>query len=820
MTEEGGAIHFQLFKNMGSINKKWLIVLICLGLSMQALAQAGNMNIDQLTDQQLIQFIQANNLSGLSEVELEAKAKERGLSNEQIQKLKARISTLGPQGSSGEKKGAEATSEQRKPISYLLPKPRPDSINGLLIFGSDIFTKDNLTFEPNLNLPTPNQYVLGAGDQIKVDVFGYSDKTQTFTISPDGTIRYPNIGPIKIGGLNIGDARVKLEGQLSKIYPGLKSGNTNLQITLGQIRSIRVNLIGEITRPGTYTLSSFSSIANALYAAGGPTPIGSYRNIELIRAGKIVAKFDLYTYLFKGDLTNNKLLQDDDVIRVASYQNRVELRGAVKRRAIYELKGNEPIQELLEYAGGLADSANKRFVKIARFGDKEQEMLTVTSSQWPIFKLQTGDRVYIDSISMRFSNRVQISGAVLTPGTYSLNTTKDLKDLLSLAGLQEDAYTERAVIRRLKTDFQPEMLGVNIQDILLGKTTFILNREDSIHIYRHTELLPEYTFNVEGAVNNPGSFPFAKNIRLQDAILLAGGWADGASKKLVEVARRNKDTSGKASESFSTIFSVNLEESTDLNSLEFILDAFDIVTVRKIPGYRQQMRVSIEGEINYPGTYAISGNKERLSNLIKRAGGLREGAFPQGAFLLRRTFEGLTQNDSIILQNKLATLKSSFTDTVKAKQADSLLTGEMKMLGLNLVKAIEEPGSLDDIYLIEGDVIKIPQQLQTVQTFSGVYFPKKVVYRPGLSFRDVLKESGGVVPLGQKGRSYVVNANGSISTTKQFLFFRNYPKVLPGSEVYVPVKKQGKGLSTAEIVGLTSALSSVVSMLFLIRTIQ
>ena len=805
---------------MISFKKKSLLVLFFVGFSFQIIAQVGGMNIDQLTDQQIMQFIQANNLSGLSENELEAKARERGLSNDQIQKLKARVATLSPQAGGADKKSGEAASEQRKPVSYLLPKPRPDSINGLVIFGSDIFTKDNLTFEPNLNLPTPNQYVLGAGDQIKVDVFGYSDKTQSFTISPDGTIRYPNIGPIKLGGLNINEAKAKLQSQLARIYPGLKGGNTNLQITLGQIRSIRVNLIGEITRPGSYTLSSVSTIANALYAAGGPTPIGSYRNIELIRAGKSVAQFDLYAYLFKGDLTENKLLQDDDVIRVAPYQNRVELRGAVKRRAIYELKGAEPVQHLLDYAGGLADSANRRFVKIARFGEREQEMQTIAAAQWASYTLQTGDRVYVDSISMRFSNRVQISGAVLTPGTYSLNSANQLKDLLNLTGLQEDAYLERAVVRRLKPDFQPEMMGVNLQDILNGKQSFPLQREDSIHIYRHIDLIPEYTFTVEGAVNNPGTFPYAKNMRLQDAILLAGGWADGASKKIVEVARRNRDSSGGDSQGFSTIFSVNLEESTNLNTLQFTLEAFDIVSVRKLPSYREQMRVSIEGEVNYPGTYVITGNKERISDLVKRAGGLRSGAFPEGAFLLRKTFEGITANDSIILQNKLATLKSSFTDTVKAKQADSLLTGEMKMLGLKLVKALDEPGSLDDIYLIEGDVIKIPQQLQTVQTFSGVYFPKKVVYRPGLSFRDVLRESGGVLPLGQKGKSYVVNANGSISTTKQFLFFRGYPKITPGSEVYVPVKKQGKGLSTAEIVGLTSALTSIVSMIFLIRTLQ
>ncbi|MCG9900364.1 MAG: SLBB domain-containing protein [Hydrotalea sp.] len=792
-----------------------LMAVFCI----QSMAQVGGMNIDQLTDQQIMQFIQANNLSGLSEAELESKARERGLSNDQIQKLKARMSTLNPQGAGSEKKSGEQISDQRKPVSYLLPKPRPDSINGLVIFGSDIFTKDNLTFEPNLNLPTPNQYVLGAGDQIKVDIFGYSDKTQSFTISPDGTIRYPNIGPIKLGGLNINEAKAKLQSQLAKIYPGLKGGNTSLQITLGQIRSIRVNLIGEITRPGTYTLSSVSTIANALYAAGGPTTIGSYRNIELIRAGKSIATFDLYSYLFNGDLTENKLLQDDDVIKVSPYVSRVEVRGAVKRNAIYELSNQESVSRVIEYAGGLSDEANRNFVKINRFGLKDRLALTIPQDKWSSTKLQTGDQLMIDEISMRFSNRVQIFGAVLTPGTYSLNTTNDLKSLLSISGLQEDAYMERAVVRRLRTDYQPEMIGVNLRDILSGQQAFPLQREDSVHIYFYRDLLPEYNISIEGEVNRPGVLPYAKKMHVWDAVLLAGGLKDGANKTRIEVARRNRDTSVGKIDKFTIVYSVDLDSNME-QTMSFALEPYDVVVVRRNAGYKEQMKVSIEGEVNFPGTYIISGNKERLSDLVKRAGGLREGAYPQGAFLLRKTFEGLTSNDSIILKNKIATLKSSFSDTLKAKQADSLLSGEMKLLGLNLLNVLSSPGSTEDIFLMEGDVIKIPQQLQTVQTFSGVYFPKKIVYRSGLNFRKVLRESGGALPLGQKRKSYVVNANGSISTTKNFLFFRNYPAITPGSEVYVPVRKQGKGISTAEIVGISGVLTSVVSMIFLIRTLQ
>ncbi|MFZ9299906.1 MAG: polysaccharide biosynthesis/export family protein [Chitinophagaceae bacterium] len=314
--------------------------------ALAALAQLpGGINIEQLSDQQLMQFVQSNNLSGLSEADLEAKAREKGLSADQIQKLKARVAGLNA-GTPNAVKPTSPATEARKPIPYLLPKNSPDSINGLLLFGSEIFTKDNLTFEPNLNIPTPTNYVLGAGDQINVDVFGYSDKTQKYTISADGTIRIPMIGPVKLGGLPIADARNKLISALSRVYPGLRGGNTSLQLTLAQLRSIQVNLIGEITKPGTYTLPSVSTIANALYAAGGPTSIGSYRNIELVRGGKVIARFDLYRYLFNGDLTENKLLQDDDVVRVSAYQTRVEVRGAVQRKAVYEVGANDKLSAI------------------------------------------------------------------------------------------------------------------------------------------------------------------------------------------------------------------------------------------------------------------------------------------------------------------------------------------------------------------------------------------------------------------------------------------------------------------------------------------
>jgi protein involved in polysaccharide export with SLBB domain len=781
----------------------------------------GSINIDQLSDAQLMQYAQQAGLTGLSESELIMKAKEKGLSDDQIQKLKARMQTMNPGGGASQgQDGKQAADSKRQGIKYLLPKPTADSINGLIIFGSDIFTKENLTFEPNLNIPTPKNYVIGNGDELKIDIYGFSEKSQSLKVTPDGYIRYPNIGPIKLAGLSFDEAKIKLIASLSKIYPGLKSGNTNLQLTLGQIRSIRVNLIGEITKPGSYEVSSLSTIANALYAAGGPTKIGSYRNIELIRSGKSMAKFDLYDYLLKGDLTQNKVLQDDDVIKIAPYSGRVELRGAVKRNAIYEVSAKDRLADVLSYAGGLADSANKDFIRISRFGNQEKEIFTVKSNELKTFLVNSGDKIYVESIANIFTNRVSISGAVYYQGDYSLNQVVTLKDLIFLAKPKEVAYKERAVVRRLSADFIPQSIGFNLQEVLDGKFNLNLSREDSVFIYSKESVKEKFIFTVQGEINQPNEFAFSNGLKVQDAILMAGGYKDGASRSFVELSRRIRDTSSSdASPQYATILKIDLSKSNTGNELNTELQPFDIVMVRKSPAYKVQVNASIEGEVVFPGVYSITSNKERLSDLLIRAGGIKEGGYPEGAFLLRKTFENLTNNDSVILKNKITTLKSSISDTVKAKAADSTFKGDLKIVGIRLDEVIKKSGSMYDVILEDGDIIKVPKKIETVQTSSGVYFPKKIVYRDGLSIKDIIRESGGTIPGGETKRSYVVYPNGEVSTTKHFLFFRTYPTVKPGSEVYVPVKKENRKLSTAEILGITTGLATLATMVITISNL-
>ena len=801
--------------------KRFVILVLFIGCNYFATAQlVAQINIDQLTDQQLLQFVQVNNLNGLSEFDLESKARERGLSNEQIQKLKIRLQGLNMNGQNQQQDSKQNLDNKRKGQTYLLPKSSPDSINGLMIFGSDFFTKEHLSFEPNLNMPSPKNYVIGSGDELKIEIYGYSDKSISLKVSPDGNIRYPNLGPINVSGLSMEAAETKLTGALSKIYPGLKTGSTKLQITVGQIRTIRVNLIGELNRPGSYAISSLSTIANALYAAGGPSKIGSYRNIALIRNGKTIAQFDLYNYLINGQLSQNKILQDDDVIKVPAYQARVALSGAVKRNAVYEITQSDQLEQVLNFAGGLSDNANKTFIRIARYGSQEIESFTVNTNDAASFKLQTGDKLYIDSIANSFKNRVIISGAVNLQGIYSTDKIPDLKSLLLMAKPKETAYKERAILRRISEDYTSEIIGFSVTDVLNGQFNVALRKEDSVHIYPYHEIKERFKIQVRGEVNRPDSFLYAKGMLVQDAILMAGGYKDGASKNFIEISRRIRDSlSKKDSPLYSVILQADLSGSGAGKVLNTLLEPFDIVSVRKSPGYKEQINVSIEGEVIYPGSYTISSNQERLSDLVNRAGGLKLGGYPEGAFLLRKTFENLSNTDTVILRNKLATLKNSLTDTSKARAADSTFKGDMKIVGIRLEEVIKQPGSLYDVILQEGDIIKVPKRVETVQTFSGVYFPKKIVYRSGLNIKDVIRESGGVLPGGQIKHSYVVYPNGEVRTTKHFLFFTNYPNVKPGSEIYVPVKQTNKGMSTGEVVALTTGLATLVTLFLTIRNL-
>lgn len=752
------------------------------------------------------------NLSGLSDADLEAQAKAKGMPADQIQKLKARVATLNLGSSSKATTNDITESRAAVPVQRQVKTPsNPDSIK---IFGSDIFSKDNLTFEPNLQIPTPRNYLIGTGDQLNIDLFGYSDVNYKLKVSPEGAIRIPNSGPLKVAGLSFDDARLKIQAQLTKIYPQIASGKTSVQVSVGQMRTIRVTLIGEIVKPGSYTLPSLATIANALYVSGGPNSIGSYRNIELVRNGKTISHFDLYDFLLKGDLSKNQRLEDDDIIKVNPYSTRVTISGAVKRKAIYEINPNEKLADLLQLAGGYTDDAYKAFTRVVRFGKNEKEILTVTAAQIGTFVLQSGDYCLVDGVANKFSNRIIITGAIFHPGNYSLKDFSNLQSLLNVANLKNEAYLKRGNITRRGNNYVLNRLDFNVADIVNGKNSLTLQNEDSVHIFSIFDIKTKDSVLINGEVHNPGFFTYTDSMQLQDLVLQAGGFKEGASGKKIEIARRVRDSATEAEDNRYAVVKVielNKELEESIGSTKFLLQPFDIVSVRKNPSYTEQMTVTVQGHVLYPGDYSIQSKKERLSDIIQRTGGFMKEAYPKGAVLIRSKNEMAKTNVQELSKQNLL----SSSDSTKNLNSDSLISkvnAYTSSIGINLQEAINHPGSKYDIYVEDGDLLNIPKEVQTIKTWGGVYLPKQIVYEQDSRLKNYINQSGGFSPEAKRSKCFVVYANGSVAKTKQFLFFRHYPKVEQGSEIFIPTERVRKRSISeyASVAGILASLSTAV----------
>ena len=602
---------------MKKIWMRVLVLAVLFGCTQVAMAQLptipqiSSINIDALSDAQFQAYVQQAQLSGLSESELEAKAKERGLSASQIMQIKARMASLNGGNSMGDKKSNNATYESRKPINTRNEFKREEK-GGLKIFGSEFFTNANLTFEPNMRIATPSNYVLGVDDELSIDIFGFSEKTAKYKINTEGQIRIPNIGPVFLSGLTIEEAKTKLKSVMAKTYPGLNSGKTFLQISLGQIRSIRVTLIGEVSQPGTYEMSSLSTLANALYASGGPSDNGSFRKIDLIRNGKRIVTFDLYDFLLNGDLTKNILLKDDDIIKVHPYAVRLSLTGAVKRAAIYESEPGENLGTVIEkYASGFADSANRNKITIQRFGELGKSILNVDFKNINTFSLKSSDSIVVGAIPKRFENRVVVAGAVFYPNSYSSIAYPTLGELLKAAQIKENAFTNRALLFRTNESKDTTVTAINLNNS--NDLSLVLRNDDSLHIYSKKSLKePSYVI-ITGEVNTPDSFAYAAGLRLEDLILLAGGLKDRASLKEVEVLRRiRKDPTLSDTSVYNTILKFNLQDSLTFNNSQAAieLEPYDVINVKNLPRNQAAGYVTINGEVLFPGTYLLNTKKD------------------------------------------------------------------------------------------------------------------------------------------------------------------------------------------------------------------
>ena len=690
------------------------------------------------------------------------------------------------------------------------------------VFGREIFSNKNLSFEPDLNVPTPKGYVLSAGDELLINVWGDSELNLKLKVSPEGTILIPNLGPVSVSGLTIETAENRIRQELGRIMSTL-SGNTDgantfVSVSLSQIRSIKVNIVGEVVAPGTYTLPSFATLFNALYAAGGVNEIGSLRGIKVYRNSKEVAKLDVYDYLLNGKYNTNIRLEENDMVIVSPYDQLAVVRGKVKRNRIFEMKKGETLQQLLNMAGGFTGDAYKKDVRIKRKADSRYQIATVTEDKYPTFAMMDGDSLLVDSVIPFYENRLIVTGAVWRPGEYELNgTVHTVKGLINqAAGLKGDEFTGRAQITRLNPDFTTTVIAVDIRGILNGTSPDIeLKPEDILNIPSLFDLREPYTIKISGAVNYVDTvLPYRNNLTVEDAIMMAGGLKESAATVNVEVARRIKDTKTyENSNRTAEVFNFELNDNLGLISVDgknsnsvFTLEPFDEVYVRFSPGYQEQQVVKVDGEITFSGDYVLAEKNSRLSNIIAKAGGITPDAYVKGASLKRQLTEDEMRRLETLLQ--LSSNKQS-RDSV----ALSLENIKNYSVGIDLEKALANPGSAHDVVLRDGDELYIPQLQSTVKINGAVTYPNSVTYTKGMSVGNCLSQAGGYNDIARK-YPIVIYMNGKVATTKKcFIFFKRYPKVEPGCEIVVPTKTQrDRKTSLAEVLSIASSTTSMAAM--------
>jgi len=819
---------------------------LCLSLSFPLVLMAqsflgtqnlSTINVDNLSDDQIKQLIAQAQQAGLSQSQLEQQALARGLPQDQLAKLEARMTRLS-KNSDGNTAAQKNTLQEGSKGRNVQGAAMGDSLNNVLkerdlvfdrirvkVFGEDLFNNPSLTFEPNLRIPTPPNYILGPEDQITLDIYGNSEVNYKLTISPEGYIRIPNLGPVLVSGLTIAEAKARIFKELSRIYLAMRGSNpkTFVNITLGDIRSIKVTLIGEVRLPGTYTLPSLATVFNALYSSGGPNKNGSFRNIELIRNNKSIEKIDIYDFLLKGIQAQNIRLEDQDIIKINPYEKRVEIQGEVKRPGIYEVKEGESLKKVLEYAAGFTDKAYTHRVKIIQNDSREKRVVDVDDAHYSNYFAQRGDLFIVEPTINRYENRVQIRGAIFRPGVYALENGLTLSQLIKKAdGLKEDAFTNRAIILRLNENLVPEYISFDAIRILNGLDPDIpLKREDSVVIFSRKALKEKYFVSIEGEVLRPDTLEWAIGMHLQDLILQAGGLTEAASYKRIEITRRVKD-SDPLSQNSPIAKTFRFDISSDLRSnneaSNFILEPFDKVFIRTLPGYTIQQFATIDGEVIYGGKYGIVQKNMKISDLVKTAGGLTAEAFPQGAILIRTSTQTKSEQDK--KRQLLARLEIGGKDSLAlAKirfEIDSISHLHAAPVGIDLVKILENPGSKFDLILNDGDSVKIPRKLETVQVNGDVLYSVKVRYDHSYSTLKYINSAGGFSTNAAKRKTYVVYANGSVKATHNYLFFNSYPRVLPGAQIIVPDKGPIHKATLPEIIGLGASFSSLALLLYTI----
>jgi protein involved in polysaccharide export with SLBB domain len=846
-------------------------VLIVFSLQGQSLSDIQNLKVDNLSDAQIEQLIKKAEASGLTPNQLETLARERGMPASEAAKLRERInslqSSLGNNSNSTDAGGGSRTFQDKQGEDMFDSIRRADPYYELTptqkkIFGFKLFHNRELDFSPSLNMPTPQSYVVGGGDQLLIDIYGASQQSYDLEVSPEGRVFVPNVGPIQVGGATIEAALARLKTSMSRIYSGLNGSNPNtfLQIRLGNIRSIKVSMVGELTKPGSYMLPSFATVFNGLYAAGGPNENGAFRNIQVYRDNRLISTVDIYQFLSKGDQSSNITLQDNDVIIVQPVQARVEIIGPVRREGLFEVKQGEYLDDLFIYTGGFTSLAYKDRVTIRRIENNQRKVIDVSTEQFSSFSLIDGDEILIGEALERFSNRVQITGAVNRPGEYSLGDGDlTVKGLIGKAdGLKPEAFVTRATLYRTSADLTLAAESLDLKGILEGSVTDVsLKNEDLLFIPSRYDIQEAYYVKISGEIGSPGTYPFAAYMTVGDLILRAGGLLESATNSSIEVARRVRDAnSGRLAEISTLTIDSNLELSEEEKRQP--LKAFDHVFIRRSPGFEREQLISITGEVVYPGDFAMANANERISDVVNRAGGLSQFAYPKGASLIRRTvyYEGMSEEEmteemmreirdnldpkknrsqneaeSILFQRlneKLDEIEEEREKVEREKvrkslfemdaDKDSVKTDsdlfqirykEQDMIGIDLEYILKNPGSEADLILFEGDIIQIPKQLQTVRMIGEVLLPTTARYIDSKGFRSYISKAGGFTEGARRSKSYVIYANGDAKRTHSFLGLKFYPNLEPGAEIVVPRKPQKEKLSAAAWIGIASTLATL-----------
>lgn len=800
-----------------------LIVLFTCMAMVKTMAQSllttqdlSSVNIDNYSDADLISLLNQANESGLSESQVLKLASQKGLPDIEVSKLKDRLDVIISSQNLNQNvsPGIAGRDSMRGYLYDTLKFPVQRFQSNDSIFGSELFTSSSLAFEPNLRIATPAGYVLGPDDGIIIYVYGYSEKKYDVRVNEYGEIYIPNVGPILVNGLTIEQATERIKSKLaSTIYKAINSGQTKVQVTLGKIKSIHITIIGQARKPGSFTVSSLTTLFNALYLCGGPTSMGSYRDIEIIR-GNTKRTADLYNFLVNGDKKDDILLQEGDVIRIPYYKNRVKISGRVKRPGKFEMLDSETFGDLLKYCGGFTDDAYRGAVTIIRITDSTRKIIDVNSSSYNSFQINGSDEYIVRKLQDEYGNRIIISGSVNRPGPYALAEGITLKNLIEKAGgLSEDAYTKGATIFRYLNNKLPTTLSVDIDSVLSYNQKIYLQKNDSVYIHSIFDFEDKNYITVEGNVRKPGTVPWREKFSLRDALLSVGGLTESGDSTNIEINRRLKNANiDQANHDESKIFDIDLTSKNE-DASNIYLEPYDMIIIKTLPGYTEQRSVLLLGEVKSPGRYGLENSGDRIVDVLRRAGGFKASADSTSITIRRSTTSNLSVEEKEKLFQRI--LNISPDSIAQNARLRNELYKSYDLISVDLTTAFAHPQSSENLILENGDVLTIDRNSNLVKVEGEVYYPTIVPYKPNMNLKYYIEQAGNFTPYARKSGALVIHSDGKAETVKHFLWFKSYPSVTRRSEIYVPqkLKTNKTKLGAAELALIVSALGILANVI-------